>query len=262
MEKRERIERLAQTEEDKILLARLYDRLNGAARRNIPASGPFLSPREQALSRQLLPGDGFRFFGGYEGAERAVFCYVPDYLEPETYWFDEEGPVQAVSARYHEGDCLTHRDFLGALMGAGIKRETVGDILIRPGLCQFLLTREIVPYVLQNLESAGRTKLHLSPLPLSELSPPEAETREIRGTVAALRLDSVTALGFGLARGPAAQYIESGRAAVNGLPCVKPSYFLTEGDRVTIRGLGKIELNSVGGTTRKGRTGVTILRYV
>ncbi len=262
MEKRDRIERLAQTEADKVLLARLYDRLNGAAARNVPAAGPFLSPRELALARLLLPGPEFQPFGGYDGAERAMLCHIPDYLDPAAYWYGEDGPIRAVSARYHEGDSLSHRDFLGALMGAGIKRETVGDILVRPGLCQFLVTREIAPHILQNLESAGRTRLHLSPLPLAGLAPPEAETRELRATVAALRLDSVTAAGFGLARGPAAQHIEAGRAAVNGLPCVKPDRLLREGDRVTVRGLGKLELKTVGGTTRKGRTGVTILRYV
>lgn len=262
MDKRERIERLAQTGEDKVLLARLFDRLNGAAVRNVPAAGPFLSPREQALARQLLPGTEFRFFGGYEGAERAVFCYIPDYLDPEVFLYDGDGPVQAVSARYYEKDSLSHRDFLGALMGAGVKRETVGDILVRPGLCQFFVTREIAPFVLQSLEAAGRTRLHLSPLPLSEVSPPEIGTKEIHGTVAALRLDSVAAVGFGLARGTAVEYIEAGRAAVNGLPCEKPDRLLREADRVTVRGLGKIELKTVGGTTRKGRTGVTILRYV
>lgn len=262
MEKRERIERLAQTEEDQVLLARLYDRLHGAACRNVPSAGPFLSLRELALARQLLAGPEFQAFGGYEGAERTVLCHIPDYLDREEYLYGEDGPIRAVSARYYERDSLSHRDFLGALMGAGIKRETVGDILVRPGLCQFLVTREIAPHILQSLESAGRTKLHLSPLPLSELSPPEAETKEFHATVAALRLDSVTAAGFGLARGPAAQHIEAGRAAVNGLPCDKPDRLLREGDRVTVRGLGKIELKTVGGTTRKGRTGVTILRYV
>lgn len=262
MDKRERIERLAQTDEDKVLLARLYDRLNAAAVRNVPAAGPFLSPREQAIARQLLPGTEFRFFGGYEGAERAVFCHIPDYLDPEAFLNGEDGPVQAVSARYYEKDSLSHRDFLGALMGAGVKRETVGDILVQPGLCQFFVTREIAPFILQNLESAGRTKLQLSPLALSEVSPPEAETKEIRGTVAALRLDSVISVGFGIARGAAADYIEGGRAAINGLPCEKPDRLLRETDRITVRGLGKIELKTVGGTTRKGRTGVTILRYV
>lgn len=261
MEKRERIERLAQTSEDQVLLARLYDRLHGAAERNIPACGPFLSPRELALARELLPGPEFQAFGGYQGAERMVFCHIPDYLDLETWFFGEDSPIQAVSARYYEGDHLSHRDFLGALMGAGIKRETVGDILTGPGLCQFLVTRSVAPYVLQNLTSAGRTKLHLTPVPLDELSPPEIDAREIRAAVAALRLDCVTAAGFGLARGRAGEQIEAGRAAVNGLPCCKPDRLLREGDRVTVRGLGKLELKSVGGTTRKGRTGVSILRY-
>ena len=101
MEKRERIERLAQTEEDKVLLARLYDRLHGAACRNVPSAGPFLSLRELALARQLLAGPEFQAFGGYEGAERTVLCHIPDYLDREEYLYGEDGPIRAVSARYY-----------------------------------------------------------------------------------------------------------------------------------------------------------------
>ncbi len=262
MEKRDLIERLAQTEEDRVLLARLYDRMSRAVRKNIPAAGPFLSPREQALALRLLPETDCRLFGGYQGAERALLCYVPDYLDADAFLYGTDSPVQALAASFYEGDSPSHRDFLGALMGAGIKRETVGDILVGPGSCQFLVKREIAPYVLQDLDMAGRTKLHLAPLPLSELRPPALETKKIRDTVAALRLDSVSATGFGLSRGKAAAQIEAGRAAVNGLPCQKPDRLLAQGDTVTIRGLGRIELSEVGGTTRKGRTAVTVLRYV
>ncbi len=260
MEKRESIERLAQNDGDRLLLARLYDRMTAAKRKNVPAAGPFLSPREQALAARLLPE--FRLFGGYEGAERAVLCHVPDYLDPEDYLFGEDGPIRALSAAFFEGDALSHRDFLGALTGAGIKREAVGDILVRPGLCQFLVTREIAPYALQNLDAAGRSKLRLSPLPLRELAPPPVETKEIRATVASARLDSIVSAGFGLARSMAARQIEAGRAAVNGLPCEKPDRPLREGDRVSVRGLGRIELRGIGGTTRKGRAAITIYRYI
>ncbi len=262
MDKRQTIERVAETEEDRELLARVWDRLTGGARKNIPAATSFLSAREQILVRRLPLGLDPHFFGGFEGAERAVACFVPDYCDPEDYLHGEDGPVRALRASFYEGDSLSHRDLLGALMGSGIKRETVGDILVRPGQCDFLVTREIEPYVLQNLASAGRTKLRLAPLPFAELAPPEVRVREIRDTVAALRLDSVAASGFGLSRARAAQAIESGRAAVNHMTCEKPDRLLREGDQVSIRGLGKLELAEVGGVTKKGRTGIVIRRFV
>ena len=262
MDRRRRLESLAENAEDAILLARVYDRITAAERKQIPAATCFLSRREQALTEQLLQGTEFCFFGGYAGAERALCCYLPAYLAPEDWLHGEEGPVCALRAEFYAGDSLTHRDFLGALMGCGIKRETVGDILVQRGRCDFLVTREILPYVRQTLESAGRTRLRLSGIALEELEVPAQETRQLRDTVAALRLDSVVAAGFGLSRGRAAEAVTSGRAAVNWLTCEKPDRQVAEGDVISVRGLGKIELTAVGGTTKKGRIGVVISRFV
>ena len=262
MDRQTAIARLAETEEDRVLLARIHDRLTAAEQRNIPAATCFLTPREQALAAQLLPGMALHPFGGCQGAERVVLCWIPDYLEPEAWLLGEDGPVRAVRATFYAGDRLTHRDFLGALMGSGIKRETVGDVYVGEGVCDFAVTREIAPYVLQNLPSAGRTKLHLAPLPLAELAAPAPQVKELRDTVAALRLDAVVAAGFGLSRGRAAQCVESGRTAVNSLPCQKPDRPVAAGDKIAVRGLGKLELAQVTGTTKKGRIGVTIRRYI
>lgn len=124
------------------------------------------------------------------------------------------------------------------------------------------MTPEIAPFVLQNLDSAGRTHLTLQEIPLSEARIPEPETVEIRDTVASCRLDSVAASGFRVSRGMAAAEIAGGRAAVNGLPCEKGDKVLSEGDTVTIRGRGKIRLKALGGTTKKGRISIVIEKFV
>ena len=262
MDRQTAIARLAETEEDRVLLARVYERLTAAEQRKIPAATCFLTPREQALTERLLPRMALHRFGGCEGAERAVYCWIPDYLDPDGWLYGEDGPVRAVRAAFYAGDALTHRDFLGALMGSGIKRETVGDVYVGEGICDFVVTREIAPYVLQNLPSAGRTKLRLQELPLTELRAPEQPVRELRDTVSALRLDAVVAAGFGLSRGRAAEAVESGRTSVNSLVCAKPDRPVSEGDKIAVRGLGKLELSQVGGKTKKGRIGVTLRRYV
>ena len=112
------------------------------------------------------------------------------------------------------------------------------------------------------MESAGRTKLKLSPIPFQEAHIPEAETVEIRDTVASLRLDSVLSSGFRVARSLAGQYISSGKVAINNLPCEKPDKLLQQNDAVSVRGLGKIKLTAVNGLTKKGRISVVIDRYV
>ena len=260
MDKQTQIAKVAESGEDRLLFARIYDRLTGAERKNIPGVTCFLSPREQVLTRRMLPELDVTFFGGAAAAERAVACWLPDYLDAG--WLSgEDGPVAAVRAVFFEQDRLTHRDFLGGLMGVGIKRETVGDIYVGTGTCDFLVTREILPYVLDNFLSAGRTKLHLEPIDLASLQIPRITVKEIRDTVSSLRLDSITGSGFGLARGKAAELIAAGKVALNDLPCLKPDRLLTQGDKVSARGFGKLVLAQVGGRTRKDRISIVIERY-
>ena len=259
---RSNIEKIARTPEDRLLLAKLWDKINAGMRRNIPAATCFLSPRELELSRYLFgDADGLHTFGGFEGAERQMLIYVPEYMELDTL-LEEDAPLCCLRATFFEEDILSHRDFLGALMGAGIGRETVGDICVGKGYCDFFVTAEIAPYILQSFTSAGRTKLSISQIPLTEANIPEPEVKEIKDTLASLRLDSVISSGFRIGRSLAAQYVSAGKAAIDGLPCEKPDKAVSEGDSISVRGLGKIKLATVGGQTKKGRISVVIQRYV
>ena len=259
---RSNIDKIAHTPEDKLLLAKIWDKLTAGMRRDIPAATCFLSPRELEMARFLF-GDvpGLQSFGGYADAERRMLVYLPEYWDES--WFDtEDAPFVCLRASFYEGDMLSHRDFLGALMGAGIGRETVGDICVGQSSCDFFVTKEIAPYILQNFLSAGRTRLRLAKIPLAEVSVPEPETKEIRDTLASLRLDSVISAGFRIGRSLAAQHVTAGKAAIDGLPCEKPDKPVSEGCKISVRGLGKIKLDTVNGQTKKGRISVIIKRYI
>ena len=259
---RNHIEKIAQNPEDRVLLAKLWDKINAGIRRNIPANTCFLSPRELEMARYLFGNEpGLYSIGGYEDAERKMLVYLPDYLEEDSL-YEEGGPLVCLQATYFEKDDLSHRDFLGSLMGSGIARETVGDICVGKGCCDFFVTAEIAPYVEQNFLSAGRTKLHLDRIPLREAQIPEPEVKEIKDTLASLRLDSVISSGFRIGRSLASQYVSAGKAAIDGLPCEKPDKAVSEGMKISVRGLGKIKLVTVGGRTKKDRISVTIHRYV
>ena len=259
---RANIDKIAQNPEDRLLLAKVWDKIQMGMRKNIASSTCFLSLRELELTRYLF-GDaqGLYRFGGYEDAERKMLVYLPDYLD-ESALTGEDSPLVCLRATFYEGDTPSHRDFLGALMGAGIGRETVGDICVGKGSCDFFVTAEIAPYGLQNFLSAGRTRLHLEQIPLWEVVVPEPETIQIKDTVASVRLDSVIASGFRLGRSAAAQYITAGKAAIDGLPCEKPDKTVSEGAKISVRGLGKIRLTTIGGQTKKGRIALVIDRYV
>ena len=259
---RSNIDKIAHSGEDRLLLAKLWDKINAGIRKNIPANTCFLSPRELEMARYLFgQPEGLYAFGGYPEAERKMLVFLPDYLE-ESALMEEDSPVVCLRCTFYLEDSLSHRDFLGALMGAGIGRETVGDICVDKGSCDFFVTAEIAPYILQNFTSAGRTRVHIRQIPLTEASIPAPEVKEIKDTLASLRLDSVISSGFRIGRNLACQYIQTGKAAVDGLPCEKPDKPVAEGMKISVRGLGKIQLAAVGGKTKKDRISVVIHRYV
>ena len=259
---RSNIEKIAKAPEDRMLLAKIWDKISTGMRKNILSYSCFLSPRELEMTRYLFGNpEGLHACGGYPDAERKMLVYLPDYLDAD-FLTDEDAPIICLRADFYEGDNPSHRDFLGALMGVGIARETVGDICVGNGYCIFYVTPEIAPYVLQNFTSAGRTKLRLNQIPLAEADIPLPETKEIRDTVASVRLDSILSSGFRIGRSAAAQYITSGRVSIDGLPCEKPDRIVAEGAKLSVRGLGKIKLAAINGETKKGRISVTIHRYI
>ena len=259
---RNNIEKIAHTPEDRMVLAKLWDKINAGIRKNIPANTCFLSPRELEMARFLFgEPEGLYAFGGYGDAERKMLVYLPEYLE-EASLMEEDSPVVCLRAAFYQGDTLNHRDFLGALMGAGIGRETVGDICVGKEHCDFFVTQEMAPYILRSFTSAGRSKVHLTQISLAEADIPEPEVKEIKDTMASLRLDSVIASGFRIGRSLAAQYVNTGKAAIDGLPCEKPDKQVSEGMKISVRGLGKIKLHAVNGRTKKDRISVVIHRYV
>lgn len=259
---RNNIEKIANNSDDRVLLAKLWDKINGGMSKNIPANTCFLSPRELEMARFLFgQAEGLHAFGGYPDAERKMLVYLPEYLE-ENELYADNSPLVCLRATFYEEDVLSHRDFLGALMGAGIARETVGDICVGKGFCDFFVSAEIVSYIEQNLTSAGRTKLKLQRVSLGDITVAQPETKEIRDTVSSLRLDAIIASGFRVSRSSAAEYIISGKAAIDGLSCEKPDRLLTEGAKISVRGLGKIRLASIGGKTKKDRISVIIERYI
>ena len=255
---RKPLDRLGVTGEDRLLLAKVLDRAEQARRRNIPVSTDFLSPAQQALAEDLLRLEGVTAYqktGGYDGAERCVLLFLPDWME------DGEPPIRFLRASYRVEDGLSHRDLLGSLMALGVAREKLGDILAGEDSADVCVLEGIAAFLLQNWESAGRAKLRVASIPPEDLRVPEVQCETYRDTVSSLRLDAVASSGFRLSRGRAAELVTAGRVQVNWRECVKPDRLLVQGDTVTARGFGRIELAEVGSLTRKGRISIVVRRY-
>ncbi len=259
---RSNIEKIANTPEDRILLAKVWDKIQAGMRKNIPSNTYFLSPYQLEMTKFLFgQQEGLIRFGGYADAERQMLIFLPDYLD-ESYLNTEDAPLVCLRATFHESEKLSHRDFLGSLMGAGITRESIGDICVGNSSCDFFLTAEIAPYILQSITSAGRVNLQLRQISLEEFQLPPESTVQIKDTVASLRLDCVIASGFRIGRSAAAQYISAGKASMDAVMCEKPDKIVTQGCKISVRGLGKIKLTQVNSKTKKGRISVVIERYV
>ena len=184
MNKKELLDRCARDGSERILLARVLDKLELSQNRGVPAHTPFLSPGEQASVTDLLNAWGrprHLFWGGYPDSERNICLFLADWQEEESVLADPDGPLTALQGTFPADASLTHRDILGSLMGVGITRELVGDILLpRPGLCQVAVLREAAPILLSQWEGAGRYKVSLSEIPLDRLIPRPAQVKTIR----------------------------------------------------------------------------------
>ena len=184
MDRRELLDKAARDAEERMLLSRVWDKWEQCRLRNVPAATDFLSPQEQASAQRLLHmlgvQDGYVFFGGYDGAERQRLFFLPDWAEEP-----EPDAVMAVAASWYGGDSLTHRDILGSLMGLGLTRGTIGDILMTDGGCQvlaqpktaaFLLTVDAVDLLLFHLASPYRYRRSRMPVRPFLLRPPTSAT--------------------------------------------------------------------------------------
>lgn len=265
MDKGKLLDRLGVLGDDRLVLAKVLDRAEQARSRNVPSATDFLTPQQQMLAQDLLRLAGvgeteYVRLGGHDGAERNLLLFLPDWLEAEDA--ADQSPIRCLRAAFRVEEKLNHRDFLGSLMGMGIVREKIGDILVGPDSADLIVLESVADFLRQSWDSAGRAKLTVTEIESKHLHIPEVKCQEVRDTVSSLRLDAVASTGFRMARGKAAELISSGRVQVNWRECTKPDKLLTAGDTVSARGFGKFELTEVGGTTRKGRTSIVLKRYV
>lgn len=260
MDKSTIIAKIAQEPEDRLLLARIWDKYEQTERKSIPAATVFLSPREQQLAQALLNAggvrSGYQFDGGYAEAERKIIVFLPDWAE------DADGQLVYLHAAFHGADSLTHRDILGSLMGLGVTRERVGDILVSPHSADMIAAPSLRDFFLREWTQAGRVKLTVTEIARGELTIPQAQVKTVRDTVSSLRLDAVLSSAFSMSRGRAAELIAAGRVNLDHVPCLKADKPVVEGAVLTVRGLGKAKLAEVGGLTKKGRIGITMERYI
>ena len=228
---------------------------------SVTATG-FLSPAEQYALRGWahLAENRLLFHGGVPGAERQVAFFLPDWMEEDA--FDLAEHLRAIECVARFG-APGHRDWLGALLGLGVVRDRLGDILTEGERAYILCLPTVEPFLLLNLEKVGRWGVRTRAAALSALPEPKRETRTERFTVSSPRLDAVCAGAFRLSRGRAAEAIAQGLVSRNYAPCLKPDTAISPGDVLSLRGKGKAQVADIAAEpTRKGRVFVTAEVYI
>lgn len=244
--------------EEHPFVERVLDWVDRAANRGRPVRTPFLDPREQAIVEALVGRNGelqSPSDGGYQGAERRRCWIAPRWIPPKEEAFGLS--FLSIRTKGRSGE-LSHRDVLGSLLGLGIKREMVGDILILPERCFAIVAEEIAEYVLLHLTRIGSKSVSIELCDRNGLVLPERQTKQWTVSVASLRVDALVSSVFRLSRAKASEAIRSGKCRINWQVTEDPSRLLEEGDTVSLRGWGRFRVDVVEGKTKKGRVRVRV----
>jgi photosystem II S4 domain protein len=248
--------------ENKEALARILDRAEQAIRSWEPVATDFLSPPElleaQGMFAQLTDIHSVAS-GGYAQAERQRLVIARSELP-----FDENPvPLAALSiAGNFLFDTASHRDFLGSLLGTGIVRDKVGDIIVLGERgAQAIVVPELVDFLTTSLVQVRSVPVKTQLIDFAELRVREPSKKEITTVEASLRLDAIASAGFGMSRSKMADLITQGDVRVNWKAITQTSRSVATGDLIAIRGKGRLEVGEVA-ITKKERYRVQLTRWV
>lgn len=260
-QQRETVLRYFKASGDAELAAQLLDLAEGARKSRRARVSGFLDPHGQNVAEIVAanyPQVRYEMNGGFQNAERQKVAFIA-----EDFYGQPDFAITALEIlwdkRYYD---IGHRDVLGAFMGLGCKREILGDIVFIDEGAQLAVDTPMVDFILSNLTKIGAATVEVKVIPLEDLKEKEQKIKLISATVAALRLDAVAASGYGVSRSRMADEIKGQNVKLNWQEAKSPSQTVKEGDVISFRSRGRVELAEVRGTTKKGRYAITLKRYI
>lgn len=246
---------------DHQFVSRISELAERSLRDQQPHWTDFLEPPELEQAQAVLGwkvGVRFQAYGGYHQSERRRLVVYPDFYLAETI----EPALAFLKITPQIKTTLGHRDYLGALLSLGLKREKIGDILVSEEGCQVIVHPDLAEYIRFHLESVANSKVDIEFIEAEQLNPPNQREKEIRSTVASLRLDAIAALGFGESRTKMVREIKAERVKVNWKPVKNPDQLVNPGDIISMRGRGRVIFRELSGKSKKGRQGIVLTRLL
>ncbi|AKG04643.1 RNA-binding protein [Salimicrobium jeotgali] len=215
----------------------------------------FLNPRERQIATSLLRNTDLQVeFSGEDDEERRRMIIAPEYelIEEEDFQLtllEASYPAKFVS--------LEHRDVLGAFMSLGIKREKLGDLIVKDGFIHIIAAAEISDFIKMQLQQINKASVRWKEIEMGSRMTSEEEWKESSATVSSLRIDVVLKEIYNMPRKKSVMYIKGGQVKVNFRTVDDPSFLLEEGDLISLRGKGRSELTEVMGQTKKDKWRIT-----
>ena len=220
----------------------------------------FHSRETASLAFEVASENELKIWGGTENSERVVVRFG----DPEDFSYDEDFPIRILliepkQAKYAE--TLTHRDFLGAILNLGIERDMIGDILVRNNSAYCFVSEKLADVFCSDLDRVKHTAVSCQ---IVDAVPGDflPKLKEENITVTSPRLDAILAKVYHLSRTDAKELFDMEKVILNGRICRNPETILKENSIVSVRGYGKLEYHGEEHTTKKGKTGITIWRYI
>lgn len=244
--------------QERAFAAHIEDLLCAAGRRYKTRFTGFLDLRQAAVARRLAAHTeaGILFYGGSPDAERVMMgAFAPDEI-PDAQAF----PIVPVTVSFRLEDPVGHRDLLGSLLGLGLSREAVGDLLLEKGRAVCFLTPTAADLALRELQKAGKWGLRVTRGYTGEL--PEKKFEKLSVNVSAFRLDCVVAALTNLSREKAQQMVRAQLVCVDGITVQEPARQIVAGNILSLRGYGKFVFDSTLRTTKKDRLVLEFRKYV
>ena len=244
--------------EESFFKKRILDLEKACCQKNILTHSLFLNADEQTVLRtmHLSAGTGkVVSAGGFDDAERRIVCFLPDYLEdvPE----DVFACLRIAPVARKFADTLSHRDFLGALMSLGIRREMIGDISVADNTAHVVVLRPVAAAVMENLTSVRHTTVLVTEERLEDLKM-TVRTEERSVNTASFRIDAMISAVYHVSRSQAAELLRTGRVFLNSAAQENGAALMKPGDILTVRGSGRFRMLEESHLTKKGRMFVRI----
>lgn len=237
--------------DEQIFIDSVIDWVRQVEEQYTPYLSPFLDPRQQFIVESVAGQNNdinLHSFGGYEDAERKKIFLAPTYYEPKQSDF----AITVCEINYPtKFASLSHGNILGSLTGAGVNRDTLGDIVTDGETWQVFVDKPMVPFLLSQIDSIGRIKVHLEEKTYTEIIFPKDKWESRSIIVSSLRIDVVLASAFNLSRQKSKELIASNKVKVNWNETTRPDTSLGISDVISIRGFGRLKLKSIEGKTRK-----------